>query len=432
MKKEEDKLKEEITEGLKNMKKSILVEMENMNKEMADSYLKRENDNGPINPKPSVPLNLEIEEPLLGDEGEKDALNLDEIEKQPSADDQVFYALIVAQELQKSLDPVTKKAIIEELNGAVKLKIFKSALRKSTEVIPGYVFVKLKCDSTSTQSPSPTPSLNPLEIEESFSSPTHPLSILKRLKQSPGRMTTDLEHPVPLNSVIEEPLLGDEGEKDPLNLNEIEKPLSMNELDLLGALSSGAIYGKDIALAINGFVFVLCIALPPRKRSKKSNPSFTNRRTADSPFFSQRTSNDITVDVPSTGPWKAITQGKPDQISLPTMEESMDTLHTRPCGLSYPLLHSRNAVTTHRASLPMRYEGLDAHRHHMVPTTVPTMLKHHQEVRPQVRVCSEQPPGSNTEDPAISGDPRAKSKRQQVQPSKTTPAKVQTRRTQPS
>ncbi|KAL6001888.1 hypothetical protein ACLOJK_040452, partial [Asimina triloba] len=50
-------------------------------------------------------------------------------------------------------------------------------------------------------------------------------------------------------------------------------------------------------------------------------------------------SNDITVYVPSMGPWRAVTQGEQYQTLLPTMEDNMDA---RGDGLNCPLSYHRN------------------------------------------------------------------------------------------
>ncbi|KAL6000424.1 hypothetical protein ACLOJK_024120 [Asimina triloba] len=87
------------------------------------------------------------------------------------------------------------------------------------------------------------------------------------------------------------------------------------------------------------------------------------------------------VDVPSKGPSRAVTQGKQYQTPLPTMGDSMDTLHTRTYGLSYPLHYGRNdgdnlakepASTPQGARCPPTSHG---------PATVPATPKRHQEVR---------------------------------------------------
>ncbi|KAL5977981.1 hypothetical protein ACLOJK_037004 [Asimina triloba] len=127
---------------------------------------------------------------------------------------------------------------------------------------------------------------------------------------------------------------------------------STNELDLSGVLSSDIVCGKDIALAINGLVFFLSIAMTPRKvpraipsvEIKEEQPIFHQLGKGGLLpfFFSHQASNDVTVDVPSMGPWRAVTQGKQYQTPLPTMEDRMDTLHTQTYGLSYPLHSGRN------------------------------------------------------------------------------------------
>ncbi|KAL6000705.1 hypothetical protein ACLOJK_006431 [Asimina triloba] len=108
--------------------------------------------------------------------------------------------------------------------------------------------------------------------------------------------------------------------------------------------------------------------------------------------------------VPFMGPWKAVTQGKLDQISLLTMEDGMDTLHAWPYGLSYPLHHGRNgsdnppgepASTPRGAKCPPTSHGThydsrhaEAPRRSSLRPTASGAL----ETRVQVRVCSEQTP----------------------------------------
>ncbi|KAL5979607.1 hypothetical protein ACLOJK_019513 [Asimina triloba] len=98
------------------------------------------------------------------------------------------------------------------------------------------------------------------------------------------------------------------------------------------------------------------------------------------PFsFPQQTPNDTTVgvpDLPSTSPLKAVTHGKPDQAPLLEGSENLGTLNTRLYGLISPPITITVIGTTYRPNLPPRREGLDAYRHHIVPTTVPTALKH--------------------------------------------------------
>ncbi|KAL6004666.1 hypothetical protein ACLOJK_005221 [Asimina triloba] len=203
--------------------------------------------------------------------------------------------------------------------------------------------------------------------------------------------------------------------------------MSTNKLNLPRASSSGAVYGKDIALAINDLVFLLSIVIPPRKVShtipsmeiKEEQPISHRLGKGGSPpfLFSHQTSNDITVDVPSAGPWKTVTQGKPDQISPLTMKNSMYIHHTRPYGLNYPLSHGRNgsdnppnkpAPTPRGDRCPPTSHGTHyGARHAEAP---PRSSLH-----PHRRRCPRNKnPGSrlwNTENLAILGDLRAKSKK---------------------
>ncbi|KAL5975362.1 hypothetical protein ACLOJK_019684, partial [Asimina triloba] len=75
-----------------------------------------------------------------------------------------------------------------------------------------------------------------------------------------------------------------------------------NEPDLLGASSSGAICGKDIALVINNLVFLLSIPMLLRKVPCAIILSRDQRRATHLSPTGHQASNDITVYVPSMSP----------------------------------------------------------------------------------------------------------------------------------
>ncbi|KAL5979176.1 hypothetical protein ACLOJK_019074 [Asimina triloba] len=184
------------------------------------------------------------------------------------------------------------------------------------------------------------------------------------------------------------------GELYPLLLREGTK----QELDLSRASSSDAVCGKDIALVINGLAF-LSIAMPPRK-------SRDQRRAAHLSPTRHQASNDITVYVPSMGPWRTVTQGKQYQTLLPTMMGSMDTLHARTYGLSYPLRYGRNdgeqtCLCAVRAWMPTDITCTTKKF-----ATPPSQVGHYKQ---ELRFAS----ASNN----LLGNPRAKSKEQRIQAS---------------
>ncbi|KAL6002042.1 hypothetical protein ACLOJK_037490 [Asimina triloba] len=96
------------------------------------------------------------------------------------------------------------------------------------------------------------------------------------------------------------------------------------ERGLFEASSSGTVCGKDIALIINDLVFIFSITMPPMK---------------------------VPRAISSLAITAAITVSEPP-----------------------------SAARRDPRRCPMRHEGLDVCQRHMAPATVPTTLKHHQEI----------------------------------------------------
>ncbi|KAL6002705.1 hypothetical protein ACLOJK_022924 [Asimina triloba] len=154
-----------------------------------------------------------------------------------------------------------------------------------------------------------------------------------------------------------------------------------DELDLFGVPSSDAVCRKDIALIINGLVFLFFITMPPTKvpraisslEIKEEQPT-PHRQGIKHPATSLplwapgRLSLRASNIRPFTQLWRII--GAPPTTGR---RASAVTSIMAAITLSKPPLAAR--CDSRRC--PMRREGLDARQRHMAPATVPANITWH-------------------------------------------------------